>query len=376
MGVRAGKMEDLGIDPEFWRGRRVLLTGHTGFKGAWLSFWLTQMGARLRGLALEPPSSPSLFDLAHVADGMEDIRGDIRDAQLVRNAVADFKPDIVIHMAAQSLVRPSYVDPVGTYATNVMGTVHTLDAVRASGGVGAVLVITSDKCYLNRDWDRRYIETDAMGGNDPYSSSKGCAEIVTSAYRHSFFHPDRYGVHGVALASARAGNVIGGGDWAVDRLIPDAMRSFLEKAPLVICFPDAVRPWQHVLEPLSGYLHLVQRLRTDGKTFAEGWNFGPDEEAERPVRYLAERIANFWSDGAQWQAVPQSDAPHEDRYLTLDAGKAHQKLGWRPRLKLDDALRLTVDWFKAFGGKRDMREFTLDQIAAYTAKPQRAKKQA
>lgn len=369
MGDWAGEVEDLGIAPEFWRGRKVFLTGHTGFKGAWLSLWLLQMGARVRGLALDPPSSPSLFDLARVGEELEDLRGDIRDAVTVGRAVAEFRPDIVMHMAAQSLVRPSYVDPVGTYATNVMGTIHLLEAVRATPGIGAVLVVTSDKCYDNREWDRGYIEADAMGGYDPYSSSKGCAELVTSAYRRSYFHPDRHAEHGVALASARAGNVIGGGDWAVDRLVPDAMRAFLEKKPFVVRSPEAVRPWQHALEPLSGYLVLAQRLRNDGPCFAEGWNFGPDPEAERPVRDMAERIVRLWGAGAQWQDVPRADAPHEARNLTLNAAKAHHALGWCPRLTLDSALAMTVDWYKAFGAGRDMRPFTQEQIAAYAQMP-------
>lgn len=372
MGNGKGQVESLGVEPEFWRGRRVLLTGHTGFKGAWLSLWLLQMGAKVRGLALDPPSARALFGLARVGEGLEDQRGDIRDPGLVHAATADFKPDIVIHMAAQALVRPSYADPVGTYATNVMGTIHVLEAVRATPGVGAVVVVTSDKCYDNREWDRGYVETDAMGGYDPYSSSKGCAELVTSAWRRSYFHPGRHAEHGVALASARAGNVIGGGDWAADRLVPDAMRAFLGKEPFVVRFPGAVRPWQFVLEPLRGYLLLAQRLRSDGAAFAEGWNFGPDREAEQPVRHLAERITSLWGDGAQWRAVAEADAPHEAGYLTLDVSKSRDVLGWRPVLRLDDALALSVDWFKAFGAGRDMRKFSNDQIAAYADKVGRA----
>ncbi len=366
MGDGASAVESLGIDAEFWRGRKVLLTGHTGFKGAWLSLWLLQMGARVRGLALDPPSSLSLFHLARAGVGLEDLRGDIRDSAIVHSAIADFRPDIVIHLAAQSLVRPSYSDPVGTYATNVMGTINVLEAVRATNGIGAVLVVTSDKCYENREWDRGYVESDAMGGHDPYSSSKGCAELITSAYRRSYFHHDR---HGVALASARAGNVIGGGDWAVDRLVPDAIRALLNRAPFVVRSPEAVRPWQHALEPLSGYLLLVQRLRNEGQRFADGWNFGPDREAERPVRDLAERIVGLWGEGARWEVMSQAGLPHEAKYLTLNAAKARQELAWRPRLTLDNALALTVDWYKAFGTGRDMRPFTQDQIAAYTQMP-------
>ena len=364
-------MESLGLEPKFWGGRRVFMTGHTGFKGAWLSLWLAQMGATLRGLALDPPSRPSLFELAHIADRMEDLRGDIRDFEIVRAALADFKPNVVIHMAAQSLVRPSYADPLGTYATNVMGTAHVLEAVRAVRGVSAVLIVTSDKCYDNRGWDRGYVESDAMGGYDPYSSSKGCAELVTSAYRRSFFHPDHYGQHGVVLASARAGNVIGGGDWARDRLIPDAMRAFLGGEPFLVRSPESVRPWQHVLEPLRGYLLLAQRLCTEGPAYAEGWNFGPEENAECAVREVAERLIRLWDGTARWQVVTEADAPHEARYLTLNAGKAGRELGWVPRLTLDDALALTINWYKAFAEGRDMGTFTLEQIRAYTTQMER-----
>ena len=365
-------VESVAMNADFWRNRRVLLTGHTGFKGAWLSLWLQEMRTKVRGLALDPLSKTSLFDLVNVAGWMDDLRGDIRDAGLVKSAICDYSPDIVIHMAAQSLVRPSYADPIGTYATNVMGTVHVLDAVRACPSVRAVLIITSDKCYENREWDRGYIETDAMGGYDPYSSSKGCAELVTAAYRRSYFNPDRYADHRVALASARAGNVIGGGDWAMDRLIPDAMRAFLAKKEFVVRFPEAVRPWQHVLEPLSGYLQLSQRLFDDGPAFAQAWNFGPDADAERPVSYLAERLTALWGKDGKWRASPEPGAPHEAHYLKLNAAKARDKLGWSPKLSLDDALVYTVGWYRAFGDGGDMREISLDQIAKYVAKAQRA----
>lgn len=371
MGVEAGRVEALVITPEFWRGRRVLLTGHTGFKGAWLSLWLQKLQARLRGLGLDPPSQPAGFDLVGAARGMEDLRGDIRDLGCVTTTMGEFQPEIVIHMAAQSLVRPSYADPIATYATNVMGTAHVLEAARGCASVRAIVVITSDKCYENRGWERGYREDDALGGYDPYSSSKGCAELVTAAYRRSFFNPERYAEHRVGLASARAGNVIGGGDWAVDRLIPDAMRAFLSKREFVVRFPEAIRPWQHVLEPLGGYLRLAQRLYEAGPAYAEAWNFGPDAEAERPVRYLAERITAAWGEGASWCAKPDSHAPHEAHYLTLDAAKARQVLGWHPKLSLDKALALTVAWYQAFSRGQDMHAFSLDQIAAYagTAAP-------
>ncbi|WP_370631617.1 CDP-glucose 4,6-dehydratase [Methylovirgula sp. HY1] len=358
-------MESLVMRPEFWRNRRVLLTGHTGFKGTWLSLWLQQMRAQVRGLALDPPSSPACFDLVAAARGMEDLRGDIRDPGFVTAAMSDFQPEIVIHMAAQSLVRPSYADPVATYAINVMGTAHVLEAARGCASVRAIVVVTSDKCYENREWDRGYREDDAMGGYDPYSSSKACAELVTAAYLRSFFNPERYADHRVGLASARAGNVIGGGDWAVDRLIPDAMRAFASQRELVVRFPEAIRPWQHVLEPLGGYLRLAQGLYEAGPPCAGAWNFGPDAEAERPVRYLAEQITGLWGDGAAWCAKPDSNAPHEAHYLTLDASKARDGLGWHPKLNLDNALALTVAWYKAFSRGQDMHEFTLAQIAAY-----------
>ncbi len=360
------------INPAFWRERRVLLTGHTGFKGTWLSLWLQKLQAKLRGLALDPPSKPSFFDLVGAARGMEDLRGDIRDLAFVKTTLSEFQPEIVIHMAAQSLVRPSYADPIATYATNVMGTAHVLEAARSCASPRAVLVITSDKCYENREWDRGYVETDCMGGYDPYSSSKGCAELVTAAYRQSYFHRERYTEHHLALASARAGNVIGGGDWALDRLIPDAIRAFLSKRAFVVRFPEAIRPWQHVLEPLSGYLQLAQHLHEEGPPFAEAWNFGPEADAERPVRYLAERITALWGEGAQWCANPESNAPHEAHHLTLNAAKARNVLGWRPKLSLDDALALTVEWYKAFSRGRDMHEFSLGQIAAYAEKAERA----
>ncbi|HEY1745265.1 MAG TPA: CDP-glucose 4,6-dehydratase [Xanthobacteraceae bacterium] len=372
MGIEAGYVEGLVIDTASWRGRRVLLTGHTGFKGAWLSLWLQTLQAQTRGLALDPTTSPSFFELAKAGSGMEDLRGDIRNLDWLKSATAEFRPEIVFHMAAQSLVRSSYADPIGTYATNIMGTAHVLEAVRSCGSVRAVLIITSDKCYENREDGRAYAEDDAMGGYDPYSSSKGCAELVTAAYRQSYFNPDGHADHGVAVASARAGNVIGGGDWARDRLIPDAMRAFLAKQPLVVRFPQAVRPWQHVLEPLSGYLRLAERLYANGPAFAQAWNFGPDAAAEKPVRYLAERVTALWGEQAAWVATAEDHAPHEAHYLSLDAGKARTLLEWRPRLHLDRALELTVDWYKAYRDGGNMREFSISQIDAYVADKQPA----
>jgi CDP-glucose 4,6-dehydratase len=274
-------------------------------------------------------------------------------------------------MAAQSLVRPSYVDPISTYETNVMGTTHILEAARKCRSIRALLVVTSDKCYENRECERRYIESDPMGGYDPYSSSKACAELVTAAYRRSFFNPKRYADHGVAVASARAGNVIGGGDWSLDRLIPDGIRAFLSGRNLVVRFPDAIRPWQHVLEPLSGYLQLVQRLCEQGQAVAEAWNFGPEAGAERPVRYLVEKLTALWGEGAQWHIAQNGNAPHEASHLTLDATKARDALGWKASLNLDDALALTVRWYKAFRDEKNMRDFSLGQILDYVSMPKR-----
>ena len=277
-----------GIDADFWRGRRVFLTGHTGFKGGWLALWLQRLGADVTGYALDPPTTPSLFAVARVGAGMRSIINDIRDAETLAQAMREAQPEIVIHMAAQPLVRYSYQAPVETYATNVMGTVHLLEAVRQTDSVRAVVNVTSDKCYENREWVWGYRENEPMGGYDPYSNSKGCAELVTAAYRNSYFNPAQYSQHGVALASARAGNVIGGGDWAEDRLIPDILRAIAAGEAVNIRSPHAIRPWQHVLEPLSGYLLLAQRLIEDGPAHAEGWNFGPSEEDARPVQWIVE----------------------------------------------------------------------------------------
>ena len=353
------------MDREFWAGKRVLVTGHTGFKGSWLSLWLQQLGAAVTGYALPPPTRPSLFDEANVASCMASMTGDVRDAAAVLEAVKSARPEIVFHMAAQSLVRPSYASPVETYATNVMGTVHVLEAVRHTPGVRAVVIVTSDKCYENRDWVWGYRETEPMGGHDPYSNSKGCAELVTSAYRSSFFNPARHAEHQVAVASARAGNVIGGGDWALDRLVPDIVRAIAADKPVRIRSPRAIRPWQHVLEPLSGYLVLAERLCRDGATFAESWNFGPMEGDNRPVQWIVECLTGRWGSGAGWQLDGQLQ-PHEASYLKLDCSKALARLGWRPRWNLTEALDRVVSWHKAHLDGQDMRVVTQRQITEYT----------
>jgi CDP-glucose 4,6-dehydratase len=348
----------------FWQGKRVFLTGHTGFKGSWLSLWLQQLGAQVHGYALTPPSTPSLFEVADVAHGMHSVTGDIRDGDALRAAMQAAQPDIVIHMAAQALVRYSYAHPVETYATNVMGLVNLFEAVRATPGIRAVLNVTSDKCYENKEWHWGYRENEPLGGYDPYSNSKACAELVTSAYRNSFFTPARYAEHGIALGSARAGNVIGGGDWAEDRLIPDMMRAIEAGRPVHIRSPHAIRPWQHVLEPLSGYLTLAEALYTQGVAFAEGFNFGPHELDARPVQWIVERMCQAWGSGASWQldANPQ---PHEAHYLKLDCSKAHARLHWQPRWPLAHTIDRIVDWHRAYGSGADMRALTLDQITAY-----------
>lgn len=359
MDERPTSMESLVIDPGFWRGKRVFLTGHTGFKGGWLSLLLRHLKAEVYGFALAPESSDGIFCSAGVAGDVHHVIGDIRDASSLAKAVRASNPDIVLHLAAQALVRPSYADPVATYATNVMGTVHLLEAVRSVPNVRAALVVTSDKCYENLNWPWGYRETDALGGHDPYSNSKGCAELVASAYRRSFFNQ---GDHGAAIGSGRAGNVIGGGDWSVDRLVPDMMRAFVSNQPLLIRNPNAVRPWQHVLDPLLGYMVLVEHLVAHGAPFADAWNFGPSAASEVPVRRVVEGLAERWSKGATWRHDDNSQHLHEAAYLKLDCSKAHLKLGWRPAITFDRMLQLTVDWYRAQRDGGDMRKVSSAQI--------------
>lgn len=354
------------MNAAFWRGKKVFLTGHTGFKGSWLSLWLQQLGAELTGYALVPPTNPSLFEVACVEKGMTSIIGDIRDGVALASAMRQAEPEIVIHMAAQPLVRRSYVDPVETYSTNVMGTVHLLEAVRQTLSVRAVVNVTTDKCYENKEWVWGYRENEPMGGFDPYSSSKGCAELVTAAYRNSFFNPNRYSVHQVALATARAGNVIGGGDWAEDRLIPDILAAFEKAQPVVIRNPHATRPWQHVLEPLRGYLTLAEKLYTDGTGFAEAFNFGPQSDDAQPVEWIVKQLAQKWGNNASWQ-IDAGDHPHEANYLKLDISKAGHRLNWQPSMRLDLALSMIVDWARERSIGTDMRTFTQSQIQAYQA---------
>ena len=352
------------MNPSFWRGKKVFLTGHTGFKGSWLSLWLQQLGAQVTGYALQPPTNHSLFEVARVEQYMTSIISDIRDSTMLTNAMRQAAPDIVIHMAAQPLVRRSYVDPIETYSTNVMGTMYLLEAVRQTPSVRAVVNVTTDKCYENKEWVWGYRENEPMGGFDPYSSSKGCAELVTAAYRNSFFNTAKYSEHQVALATARAGNVIGGGDWAEDRLIPDILRAIEAGQSVNIRNPHATRPWQHVLEPLNGYLALAEKLYTDGAAFAEAFNFGPAEEDAKPVQWIVEQLTQQWGDGANWK-LDQAEHPHEAHYLKLDCSKAKIRLDWRPRWTLGQALKNIIVWHKAHQCGDDMRELSLRQIADF-----------
>lgn len=354
------------MNPAFWQGKRVLLTGHTGFKGSWISLWLQSMGAQVTGYALAPPTNPSLFEIAEVGKGMTSVIGDIRDLAKMQAVFAEHRPEIVIHMAAQPLVRYSYQNPVETYSTNVMGTVHLLEAVRNTPGVKAVVNITTDKCYENREWVWGYRENEPMGGFDPYSNSKGCAELVSAAYRSSFFNADNYAQHGVATATVRAGNVIGGGDWALDRLIPDILAAFEQGRKVDIRNPHAIRPWQHVMEPLRGYLTLAEQLFEHGPSFGEGWNFGPNDEDAKPVGWIVEQMAALWGADAQWQ-IDTGEHPHEAHYLKLDISKVRSRLSWHPALRLQDALALIIDWSKQRQAGANMRQLTLTQLQAYQA---------
>ncbi|EKQ67874.1 CDP-glucose 4,6-dehydratase [Leptolyngbyaceae cyanobacterium JSC-12] len=345
------------MDLDFWQGKRVLLTGHTGFKGSWLSLWLQSVGVELVGYALQPPTNPSLFEIARVANEMTSIMGDISDYEHLRQVVVEFQPEIVIHMAAQTVVSTSYLDPVANYSTNVMGTAHILEAIRQVSSVRSVVIITSDKCYENREWVWGYRETDALGGYDPYSSSKACAELVSAAYRNSFFNPNNYSEHGVAIATARAGNVIAGGDWTASGLIADIVRSLLQNQPVQIRNPYATRPWQHVLDALNGYLILAENLYHKGPAFTEAWNFGPYESSIKPVGWIVEHMLSLWGEGAAWE-LDKASHFHEQISLGLDSSKARIKMGWRPKLSLEAALEQIVSWSKAYRAGEDMNQLT------------------
>jgi len=355
-------MKGTHFDPVFWMGKKVFLTGHTGFKGGWLSLWLISMGAKVTGYSMAPNTTPNLFDVFSINSLIQKSHiADIRDLACLQKAMSEAKPDIVIHMAAQPLVRYSYANPVETYATNVMGTVHVLESTRSIDSVHATVVVTTDKCYQNKEWVWGYRENEPMGGYDPYSNSKGCAELVTSAYRQSYFS----GPNSInKVASARAGNVIGGGDWSEDRLIPDAIKAFEASKPLMVRNPLATRPWQHVLEPLFGYLILAQALYEQGSPFATSWNFGPRDEGNRAVQEVVELIISNWADGAHWEKKG-SEQSHEANLLKLDCSKAHTQLGWIPKWSLETTTKKIVQWHKAFQAKENMQEVSLAQINQY-----------
>ena len=356
------------MDASFWRGRRVFLTGHTGFKGGWLSLWLQSLGADLTGYALAPNSEKNLFEIAGLSSGMASNIGDIRELSRLKEVMISAQPEIVIHMAAQALVRESYLSPLETYEVNVLGTANVLEAVRNTSSVKAVINVTTDKCYENREWFWGYRETDHLGGYDPYSSSKACSELVTSAYRSSFFNPSTYFQHGVAIASARAGNVIGGGDWSADRLVPDILAAIARRESVLIRSPRAIRPWQHVLEPLSGYLLLAEKLASDeGSKFGEAWNFGPADEDARSVQWIVEYLIKYWGNDAGWRHDEFSH-PHEATYLKLDCSKARMRLNWKPRWSLEHGLSAIIDWQRAFIDGVDMRSKTLAQISEFESK--------
>jgi CDP-glucose 4,6-dehydratase len=356
------------MNPGFWKDKKVLLTGHTGFKGSWLSIWLRRLQARVTGYALPPPTPINLFEVARVGDELTSVIGDVRDLERLRRTFDEHRPEIVFHMAAQPLVHASYRLPVETYAVNVMGTVNLFESVRSCPSVKAVVNVTTDKCYENHEWAWGYRENEALGGRDPYSNSKACSELVTAAYRQSYFRPDRASGHGVAIATARAGNVIGGGDWAADRLVPDCMLALMEGRPARIRNPRAIRPWQHVLDPLSGYLVLAQRLYEGGGVFAEAWNFGPSDENARSVEWLVQRICDRWGEGSGYEIDPD-DRPGEAHSLRLDSSKARSVLGWRPRLDLDAAVSWSLEWYRAFANGEDVRRLTGEQLAHYEGLP-------
>jgi CDP-glucose 4,6-dehydratase len=351
-------------DSGFWRGRRVFVTGHTGFKGGWLSLWLHQLEARVSGYSLAPPTDPNLFTAAGISAVMaEDGRGDIRDYRRLEAAIAGARPEVVFHLAAQPLVRASYAEPIETLTSNVIGTANVLECARHAKGVRAVVVITTDKCYDNREWIYPYRECDPLGGRDPYSGSKACAEIVSAFYRDSFC-----AAKGISVATARAGNVIGGGDWAVDRLVPDCIRAFSKGGSVDLRYPQAVRPWQHVLEPLAGYLMLAERLCSDASSrYVEAWNFGPDAAGSATVGEVAQKIAQLWGDGKVNMPDPSCTPQHEAQTLRLDITKATTCMPWRPRWSLERALEQTISWYDSWNKRRDMHSYTLSQIESYTA---------
>jgi CDP-glucose 4,6-dehydratase len=365
---REGSLENLEMSPEFWRSRRVFLTGHTGFKGTWLSLWLQNLGAEVLGYSLPPDTQPNLFELAGVGARMESVFADIRDLDHLRRALRQHEPEIVFHLAAQALVRRSYEDPVNTISTNVMGTTHILEGARDVPSVRCAVIVTSDKCYENAEDQRAHRETDRLGGADPYSSSKAAAELVIGAYRKSFFTGRGGTARGVA--SARAGNVIGGGDWAADRLIPDVMRATLGGKPLSIRNPQAIRPWQHVLDPLCGYLTLAEKLHAAPERFSESWNFGPELSEGVTVLAVLKRLRELWGPDLSWE-FDEGPNPREAASLKLDCAKARALLGWEPLWDLERSLEATVEWYRAYQSHQDVRSKALEQIRAYESRGRR-----
>ncbi|MFC4765804.1 CDP-glucose 4,6-dehydratase [Effusibacillus consociatus] len=357
------------LDHAFWNNKKVFVTGHTGFKGSWLCLWLYSLGAKVTGYSLQPPTNPSMFQLCQIDQLVSSITADIRDIKRLRESLFNADPDIVIHMAAQPLVRESYQSPAETYEINVMGTINLFEAVRSAVNQGkrikSVINVTSDKCYQNREWSWGYRENDSLGGYDPYSSSKACSELITSSYRSSFFHPKEYAKHGVGLASARAGNVIGGGDWAADRLLPDCIRALLTGKEIMIRNPKATRPWQHVLEPVSGYLLLAEKLYQNGPIYAEGWNFGPNDDDVKPVEWIVKEVCEKWGENAGYKIV-QGNQPHEAGFLKLDCSKAKWKLGWNPRWDLEHAICKVIEWTRIYRKNQDLKAISLKQIEEYT----------
>jgi CDP-glucose 4,6-dehydratase len=356
-------METMGLTAAFWQGKRVLLTGHTGFKGSWLTLWLQSLGAQVTGFALAPNTEPNLYELARVEEGIDDQRGDLRDLGALLELIAEAQPEIVLHLAAQPLVREGYRDPLGTYSSNVMGTLNLLEAIRQVGGVRACVLVTTDKVYANQEWLWPYRENEPLGGHDPYSSSKACCELLAQSYAASFFPADKYAEHGLALATARAGNVLGGGDFAPERLIPDVLKAWSAGEPVTLRYPQAVRPWQHALEPLAGYLQLAAALYEHGPDYAGAWNFGPGDNDMCSVGQVVSILAERWPD-APGLKVESSDL-HEAGLLRLDSSRARQRLDWKPRWSLQDCLRHTLDWHLAWQAGQDMRAFTLEQLDLY-----------
>lgn len=352
------------MNKKFWNKKKILLTGHTGFKGSWLSLWLQKLDANVIGFSKSIPTNPSLFELANIENGMTSIIGNVCDYDKLEETIKEYEPEIIIHMAAQAILRESYNNPIETYATNVMGTVNLLESIRKVGNVKVILNVTTDKCYEPNESSKGHLETDRLGGYDPYSNSKACSELVTSSFRNSFFNPKEYQKHGISLASCRAGNVIGGGDWGKDRLVPDIIRGILNNEIIKIRNPNSTRPWQHVLDPLNGYLTLVEKLWSSGSEFSEGWNFGPLENDEKSVKWIVEKLTEQWSQEIRMD-IDNSVNPYEENHLRLNCIKANSRLGWIPKLNLEQGLEWITEWYKQYEQNNNMREITEQQIEKF-----------